>query len=417
MKNIKSIGASLAVLAGTMVGAHGQGFRTDINPALIYYQSFLVAPDALPNADTDYLESSAGRSNPLPARFDAIFTGYDRQFRLVRQAAHATVPCDWGIDWSAGPETLLPQLGRVKRTAVTARYRARWELQQNRPDDARDDLLATFVAGRNAAQDGSLIAALVQVAVENIVCSSVAENFNQFPPETLEQLVAGMDAAPARGTMGRSIAFEKFFSQVWLVNRIQELQKENPGDDAKVMATIGKIFDYTSDDGSNVDSVRWPRISAAAGGTSDGLLKLAHDMAPLYDQLARIMSLPHGQFEDQISQFNAEVQNSSNPLAIALLPAVEKARVKEFAVLENEAMVHAAVAYKLRGVDGLSSVTDPMGQGPFQLQRFVFKGVDRGFELTGAYSGRGFPEVMIFVEKDGPAFYVIGKNAGQAVTP
>jgi hypothetical protein len=412
MKNIKSIGALLAVLAGTMLGARGQDFRTDINPALIYYQSFLVAPDPMAGADTDYLESNVGRSKPLPARFDAIFAGYDRQFRLVRQAAHATVPCDWGIDWSAGPETLLPQLGRVKSVAVAARYRARWELQQNRADDARDDLLATFVAGRNAAQDGSLIAALVQVAVENIVCASVAENFYQFPPDTLEQLVAGMDAAPARGTMGTSIAFEKFFGQVWLINRIQELQKENPGDDAKVMATIGKIFEPSGDGGTNL----WPRIAAVAGNSA-GLIKLARDMAPLYDQLAGIMSLPHGPFEDQISQFNAQIQNTANPLVTALMPAVERARVKEFAILETEAMVHAAVAYKLHGADGLNSVTDPCGQGPFQMQRFVFQGVDRGFELEGAYSGRGFPEVMIFVEKDGPAFYVIGKNAGQPVTP
>jgi len=80
-------------------------------------------------------------------------------------------------------------------------------------------------------------------------------------------------------------------------------------------------------------------------------------------------------------------------------------------------MVHAAVAYKLRGAEGFDNVMDPCGQGPFQMQRFVFQGVDRGFELKGDYSGRGFPEVMIFVEKAGPAFYVNGKNAGQPVTP
>jgi len=40
--------------------------------------------------------------------------------------------------------------------------------------------------------------------------------------------------------------------------------------------------------------------------------------------------------------------------------------------------------------------------------------VDRGFELKSAYAGRGFREVLIFVEKDGPPFLVNGKNAGQA---
>jgi len=412
MKHIKAIGGLVAVLAGTMLGARGQDYRTDINPALTYYLSFLVAPEPMTNTDTDYLDSNAGRSKPLPARFDTIFAGYDRQFRLARQAAHATVPCDWGIDWSAGPETLLPQLGRVKRMAVTARYRARWELQQNRPDDARDDLLAAFVAGRNGSQDGSLIAVLVQLAVENLVSSAVAENFYQFPPETLEQLVAGMDAAPVGGTASASIAIERTFSQAWLPNRIQELQKEYPGDDAKVMATIGKIFDNPGDGGTNP----WPRIAAIAGN-SDGLLRLASDMKSMYAQLAEILALPHGPFEDRISQFNAEIQNSPNPLVTELIPAVEKSRAREFGGMETLAMVHAAVAYKLRGEEGFDNVMDPCGQGPFQMQRFVFQGVDRGFELKGAYDGRGYPEVMIFVEKNGPAFYVNGKNAGQPVTP
>ena len=412
MKHIKAIGGVVAVLAGTMLGARGQDYRTDINPALTYYSSFLVAPEPMTNTDQDYLDSNAGRSHPIPARFDAIFAGYDRQFRLVRQAAHATVPCDWGIDWSPGPETLLPQLGRVKRLAVTARYRARWELQQNRPEDARDDLLATFVAGRNGSQDGSLIAVLVQLAVENLVCSTVAENFYRFPPEMLGQLVAGMDAAPEGGTASASIALERTFSQDWLPNRIQELQKEYPGDDAKVMATIGKIFENSGDGGTNP----WPRIAAVAGNSA-GLLKLARDMQPLYAQLVELLALPHGAFEDQAKQFDAAVQNSPNPLVTELIPAVEKSRAREFGGMETLAMVHAAVAYKLRGEEGFDNVMDPCGQGPFQMQRFVFQGVDRGFKLTGAYSGRGFPEVMIFVEKEGPAFYVYGKNAGQPVTP
>jgi len=68
----------------------------------------------------------------------------------------------------------------------------------------------------------------------------------------------------------------------------------------------------------------------------------------------------------------------------------------------------------LHGEPGLQSVTDPCGQGPFAFERFVLEGVDRGFELKSAYEGRGFQEVLIFVEKDGPAFQVTGKNAGLA---
>ena len=83
--------------------------------------------------------------------------------------------------------------------------------------------------------------------------------------------------------------------------------------------------------------------------------------------------------------------------------------------LAQLAMLRAAVEYKLHGEPGLKGVSDPFGQGPFAFKRFVFEGVDRGFELKSACNSRGFEEVLIFVEKDGPPFQVNGKNAGQAV--
>jgi hypothetical protein len=104
-KIMKPICLSLLVLTGTLLGARGERFRTDINPALLYYQAFLVAPEAISEADRNYLTSKKGREQKLPERFGAIVAGYDNQFRLVRQAACATVPCDWGLDVSAGPNT------------------------------------------------------------------------------------------------------------------------------------------------------------------------------------------------------------------------------------------------------------------------------------------------------------------------
>jgi len=78
-------------------------------------------------------------------------------------------------------------------------------------------------------------------------------------------------------------------------------------------------------------------------------------------------------------------------------------------------MVRAAVEYKLHGEAGLKSVMDPFGNGPFAFQRFEFKGVDRGFELKSAYAGAGAPFVLIFVEKQGPAFQITGPNAGKEI--
>jgi hypothetical protein len=420
MKIVKLLCSSLSLLfvTGAAAGVSSQPFRTDINPALLYYQASQVAPDLSPT-DRDFLFANEWRGQKLPERFGELMARYDNEFKLVRQAAHATVPCDWGIDMSAGPYTLLPHLARHKGIAQAARLRAMWHLQQGRPSDARDDLLAAFTLGRNSSRDGTLIAALVQIAIENIVCSTVAENFHQFPLEMLKQLVDGFDAAPARGTMAACIPTEKSSFCDWLLGKILELRKENPGNDAKVMAGIHELFVGTQgpEEGQTDQAQpdRWDEVTRAAGGTSEGVAKLLRDEEPLYQRLGVIMALPPAEYEDQVNRFSAEIQQSPNPFVSLTFPAVGKARPKEFAILVELAMVRAAVEYKLHREPGLKSVMDPCGQGPFAFEQFVFQGVDRGFELKSDYDGRGFQEALIFVEKDGPPFQVNGKNAGQAL--
>lgn len=418
MKNSKTIISLLLITVATILSARGGQGRRDINPALQYYQAFLVGPD-LAETDRDYLFNTEWRGQKLPDRFADLVARYDNQFKLVRQAAQATVPSDWGIDMTPGPATLLPHLARNRGIAQAARLRVLWHLQQGRPAEARDDLLAAFALARRTSGDGTLISMLVQIAAENILCLSIAENFHLFPSETLKELAQGIDTAPARGTAAGSIPFEKRFFLDWLIGKIEELQKANPGNEEKVMTGIRELLVSMEDpeEGKTASGKPslWEKVSKASGGTSAGVLKLLHDDAPLYDRLAQVLSLPHAEYEGQIKKLSAEIEKSSNPFISETFPAVEKCRPKEFAILVELAMVRAAVEYKLNGETGLKSVSDPCGEGPFAFQRFNFEGVDRGFLLRSAYTGRGFPEVLIFVEKEGPAFQLNGKNAGQPV--
>src|SRR5258705_12651775 len=111
----------------------------------------------------------------------------DGQFNIVRRAAHASVPCDWCIDFNAGPNTMLPQLARAKAVVQTARLRAMWDLQQGRPEEACEDLLGALALGRNLAHQGMVISVLVQNSIEAFVCTRIAENFGHYPPETLKR--------------------------------------------------------------------------------------------------------------------------------------------------------------------------------------------------------------------------------------
>src|SRR6266404_4403389 len=91
----------LVAIGGIGSGTLGEQFRTDINPALQYYQAFLLGPD-LSQADRDYLFTNEWRGQELPDRFGELIGRYNNQFTMVRHAAYATVPCDWGVDMSPG---------------------------------------------------------------------------------------------------------------------------------------------------------------------------------------------------------------------------------------------------------------------------------------------------------------------------
>ena len=413
MQLISKTRISLWVAMAAMVSADARGetFRTDINPALLCYQAIILRPD-LSTADRDYLLTNEWRGERLDARFGALASQFDNEFKLLSRAAQAKVPCDWGIDLSPGPDTLLPQLGKVKMAAQIARLRALWDLQNGKQNEGRDDLLAAFTLARNTSRDGTLIGCLVQIAMESIICSSVAENYTKFSPQTLVDVLAGFESAPPRRTVADCIGVERaMFMDGWLIPKIQAIQQANPGNEPAAWHAVLLMFDRMTDADNPVQTVNLEGFAKAAGGTSDGVLKLARELGPFYDRFATVLALPYADFDGSMNQVAADIQKSTNPLVHLFLPAIEKCRGREFVILTKLAMVRAAVEYKLHGNDGLKSVADPCGNGPFTFEPFVLDGARRGFKLTSAYAGPG-SNALIFVEKEGAPFHIDGKDIG-----
>jgi hypothetical protein len=398
----------LVLCAGVAWEGRSQSSTNDINPALLYYQGFLVAPQ-MSEADMDYLGTNYWGTGGLPARYGELVGRYDEEFSLVRQAAHSAAPCDWGIDTSIWPRTLLPHLARAKAVAVGCRSRVVWELAQGHQTEAREDLLGALVLARNVSRDGTIIGALVQIAMESITTWNVAENFGRFTPDNLEQLLRGMEAAPSRGTVAAAVTHEAALTQRALVGAIEQLRQRYPGDDAKVMAGLHDFFGAKA---SSEMSDFWEKLLRASGGSSEGVLHLVQEAEPLYQQLGPALNLPLPEFQSREKELAATFQGQSNPLA-AECGMILRARRREARALVTLAMVRAAIEYRLHGAAGLQSVTDPAGYGPFGFRRFIFEGVDRGFQLTSALDAGGFAETLIFVETPGPAFLVGGPYAGQ----
>jgi hypothetical protein len=113
--------------------------------------------------------------------------------------------------------------------------------------------------------------------------------------------------------------------------------------------------------------------------------------------------------------FIEDIEKSANPFLKESASAFIKSRQREFRIQATLAMVHAAIEYKLHGESGLNSVMDPCGKGPFAFQRFLFEGVDRGFELKSEYNVDKNIAVLIFVEKEGAPFQVDANYPGRAL--
>lgn len=411
MKTIASLCLSVLLWPGITAAAPDEPFRTDINPALIYFQGFMLAPSST-DGRQDYLFTNDWQVPHLTEQFGTLIKGYDIEMKYLHRAGAQKYPCDWGIDLTPGPETLLPELAACKRAALAARLHAMWELQQGDESAACRDLLGALDLGRNASRDGTLIAVLVQFAIENIVCTTIAENFGHFQPADLQQLEDGFKTAPERGTVASSFAMERFTGGHWLRLRIEELQSEHPGDDAAVMMGLQKLIERINVEG---ETNYWQKLTNSGGGTLDGLIKLSQQSELCFEQLSRIVALPHGQFEPAMKQFRDEVEKSGNYLISDTLDAWPNSRRREFTVAAEVAMVRAAIEYRLHGEAGLKSVSDPFGSGPFTREPFAFQGEARGFALKSEYVPSTIPVTMIFVEKDGPPFLVSGNKAGQPV--
>jgi len=405
----------LTVLLGyTVALSAAEQFRTDINPALLYHQGLLLVPQ-LSDKDHKHLFETEWRTKALDERATSLVTSYRNVLKMLRRAAASQVPCDWGIDMSDGPATLLPALARFKSVAHVACLRARMHLAAGNQEAAREELLATFAMARNISTDGTMISVLVQIAIENIVSSFIAENFYQFPRETLQQFAVRLNSGPPRGSIAQSMASEKSTFYDWLLARITEAEAESAGNERRLHTRVRELWKNNfAESDENADRMVNEWINATDGSAA-GLINYVRQLDGLYYELTQITGLPLQEYQGRYAAFEENVRTNSNVLARNYFPGIGKAMAREFAIQAKLAMFQAALVYKLQGPDAFHAIADPFGNGPFTLRRFVLDGVDRGFELESKLNCGEHVEKLILIEKPGPAVRVDGKDAGQKI--
>jgi hypothetical protein len=350
-----------------------------INPALTYWLAFALMPN-LSEEDHKYLFDNDWRGKPMDARAGKIAAQYDQTFKLLKKASHSTTAPDWGVDLREGPYALYPHLAKGKNLAQVAALRGAWFVQNKQPAAAAEDLKAVIHLGGSLTDRNSILAGLVRFAMDNIVLTFLAERWYELPNET-----------------------------------IQEVQAEFPGNDQKALESLSLVLReiLTNENGKKDDSE--VDVIKAAGSTTAGLINYTQELSPFYAETERVMNLPYPEFKAVAEALDKQLSSHPNILVRNFLPSIAKARNKEFRAIANRSMLHAALQYRLDNSNGLASVQDPFGNGPFVASRFAFEGADRGFKLKSALDIKDSEVSYLFVEKPGSAFQVQGPRIGQAV--
>lgn len=388
-------------------------FRTDINPALLYWQAWAEAP-TLSDSDQGYLFTNDWRGHKLDQKFGDLIGRYDVAFKLLYRASKSKVACEWGYDLTDGPEALLPGLAKAKVLAQAARLRGLWRLQIGDQDSAIGDLASAFAQGRRLAEDRILISALVQYAIENICINAIAENYHRFSLASLDRFSASIAAGPPSGSVAACIPTEKTSLHGWLLRRIEELGQEST-DPAQVVEKSRELLKLLMDSPGERDPAKADRIIVAAGATVPGIIRYVGELAPMYDELQTLMQTPFPEAQTRIKTFDSRVRAHPNLLVQEMFSAMGNCRRKEFTAEVKRSMLQAAIEQRRGGDAAREQVKDPMSQQPFAYQRFLFDGADRGFELKSAFILPGFNGRMVFVDKDGPAFQIVGDHIGKRV--
>jgi len=370
--------------------------RKDINPALLYWQAFGLLPDLTDSENSmirqDDPEVGAPQSAQLAARFDSTM-------KMLRRAAHMQVPCDWGVDLADGPEALLPNLIKVRTTVYAALYRAQHFLATGQPKEAEQDLIAELTLARLTGRDATLVSTMIGISMESLAQDFLAKNMHRFPRETLMELEQSLRTLPPRSTVQTAMNFEKAAFLDWMRERFNQIRTNHPADEIGALKEIRELLrQILGDDGSDDSDVS--RLIQAAGGTSAGLVTYFKQAEPLYDAIQPLATASPETLAREIDRLAEIKEKGTNLIGQLLLPNVGKARSKELEIMARDAMVRAALAYRLRGEKGLNEVPDPFGQGPFVLKRLDPAQGLSGFELKSGLEEFGLKGKMSFQDVD-----------------
>ena len=341
------------------------------NAAMKYWQAFAQLP-AIDKDQEKVLEN--WDKIPIDAAVLKLLNTSRSSLTYLRRGAKLQ-HCDWSLDYDDGIGLLMPQLAKARVLARLAGLQARHDFEKGRIQDGVENLTAMLTLARHLGSDPFLISSAVRCGIESMAIETLAIELPRLDPATLRNLSARLDKLPPGATLEQGLLWEKKYALESVDKILHQLEKENKGD---LQASLKMILNVEG----NLDSIK-------GIPTFENAFQLLHDLGPLYEQQAKLVSLPPVEFDKQYPEFIKRA-SAANAMAGALLPVIDKLIGHNRRNEAQMALLRAATAIVQGGPDKLKDFKDPFGQGPFE-----YRALTQGFELKSKLLYRDQPVTLV----------------------
>jgi len=182
------------------VGSAAWAYPPD-NAAVLYYRAFLL----MESPDDDLADAVQGYGKwliPSNERIEQFLRNHRRAIDMLAEASRIE-HCDWGVDYSKGIDTLLPELSKARQATFLLLADSRQRAQSAEYSEALERCLAIHRMANHVGQ-GAVISHLVEIATRALAHQGIANVLSQTHVDepTLIWLKTGLSqAGTKRGTL------------------------------------------------------------------------------------------------------------------------------------------------------------------------------------------------------------------------
>ncbi len=343
------------------------------NAALQYYQGIVQLMEYVQilnreqSAERYKILEDGHRAN-LDETAAEVVGGCERALSYLHRGARMTY-CDWGLPLEEeGLNTLMLHLWEAKLLSRAACLRARLHFKENNPTAAVDDLVAVLALSRHVANEGrdGHMPLLVEGEIELRAVDVAACHLPQLDLATAQRLADCLERLPDLQPLENLVRTDAKLWIDWHVAYAEEAIETGQWDENWLTTRL-----CFREDGD----IRM--LKDAAGGTPEGLLRLANASRKYFEEAATLIALPKEQYRTQWAALEKRAKAENAAFAVSLLPSISCLRDLHDRNRARRAMFKAAVeVIHGEGPKVLEEVPDPFGTGPFE-----YHALPDGFEL------------------------------------